>query len=57
LIDESIEIPINCENLIGENQEEYMCKNLIEGNVSFNCETQEIGWAMPAQVRVLSVTE
>jgi hypothetical protein len=57
LIDESIEIPINCENLIGENQEEYMCKTLIEGNVSFNCETQEIGWAMPAQVRVLSVTE
>lgn len=32
-----------------------MCRNLVEGNVSFNCETQEIHWAMPAQVQILFV--
>jgi hypothetical protein len=57
LIDETIVITINCENLIGENQEEYICRNVVEGNVSFNCETQGIHWAMPAQVQILSVAK
>tara|TARA_Y100000739_G_C20542288_1_gene434167 strand:+ start:347 stop:493 length:147 start_codon:yes stop_codon:yes gene_type:complete len=48
LIDDAIEITINRGILIGENQQEYICRNVVEGNVSFNCKTQEIHWAMPA---------